>query len=76
MEAINAATGLPTAWAALLKSYLYYITSVYGGPAFQQFGLGGPLLSPNAGGYIAKRSVHDWLYGEALDLLVDCHFIF
>ncbi len=46
------------------KGYLLYITKEYGGAAFQQFGLGGPLLSANAGGFIAKRSVHDWLYGE------------
>jgi hypothetical protein len=61
---IVSTTQLPAAWVGLLKGYLYYVTSVYGGPAMQSFVLGGPLLSANAGGYIAKRSVHDWLYGE------------
>ena len=65
MDAISATTQLPANWAGLLKGYLYYVTKVYGGPAMQNFVLGGPLLSANAGGYIAKRSVHDWLYGAS-----------
>lgn len=55
----------PICNTSLLQGYLYYITGIYGGPAMQNFVLGGPLLSANAGGYVAKRSVHDWLYGEA-----------
>lgn len=71
--AISATTGLPEPVCALLKGYLYYITGVYGGPAFQEFALGGPLLSPNAGGFIAKKNIHDWLYGEVVnDMLMVC----
>lgn len=66
MTVITATTQLPADWAGLLKGYLYYVTKSYGGPAMQNFVLGGPLLSANAGGYIAKRNVHDWLYGAAM----------
>jgi hypothetical protein len=66
VDVIATTTQLPVAWVGLLKGYLYYVTSVYGGPAMQNFVLGGPLLSANAGGFVAKRSVHDWLYGEAV----------
>lgn len=52
-------------WVELYHNYLFYITSIYGGPGFQQGALLGPLLSPTAGGFIAKRSVQDWLYGAA-----------
>lgn len=62
-SAVAAATGLPVPWVQLYSGYLLYVAKVYGGPAFQMHALGGPLLSDNAGGYIAKRSVHDWLYG-------------
>jgi hypothetical protein len=66
VNVITATTQLSADWAGLLKGYLYYVTKSYGGPAMQDFVLGGPLLSANAGGYIAKRSVHDWLYGAAM----------
>lgn len=56
-------TGLPVAWVQLYSGYLLYVAKEYGGTAFQDLALGGPLLSENAGGFIAKRSVHDWLYG-------------
>lgn len=51
------------AWITLYSKYLLYMTAVYGAPAFQQFGLGGALLSSAAGGFIARKSVHEWLYG-------------
>ncbi len=58
------------AWAELYQKYLFYVTAVYGKDGFQGTTVGagalkGPLLSPNAGGFIAKRSVYDWLYGGA-----------
>ena len=58
-----ARTGLPVAWVRLYSGYLLYVAKEYGGTVFQDVVLGGPLLSRNAGGFIAKRSVHDWLYG-------------
>ena len=63
--AVANTTGLPVAWVELYSGYLLYATKVYGGSAFQDSFLSGPLLSANAGGFIAKRSVQEWLYGVA-----------
>ncbi len=72
---VAALTGLPLAWIGLYTGYLYYIAKEYGGPAFQEYGLYGPLLSPAAGGFIANKTVYQWLYGVAevaVCISVDC----
>lgn len=57
--------GLGTAQVQAVQGYLYWVaqnfvvpSGLYGGPA-------GKLLDPTAGGLLAKRSVHDWLYGNS-----------
>ena len=62
---VAALTGLPQAWVELYSGYLFYVAKEFGGPAFQTYFLGGPLLSPSAGGFIANKTIYEWLYGAA-----------
>ena len=71
---VAALTSLPLAYVELYTGYLYYIAKEFGGPAFQEYALGGPLLSPNAGGFIANKTIYEWLYGEA-EVAVCIHVI-
>jgi len=61
---VAAITQLPLAWVELYSGYLYYVAKTFGGAAFQSYVLGGPLLSPDAGGFIANKTIYQWLYGE------------
>lgn len=69
---VAASTGLPVAWVQLYTDYLLYVAKMYGGTAFQDMVLGGPLLSDSAGGFIVKRSIHDWLYGAIRFSALQC----
>ena len=65
---VAAITQLPLAWVELYSGYLYYVAKTFGGAAFQSYVLGGPLLSPDAGGFIANKTIYEWLYGTAAAL--------
>ena len=61
---VAAITQLPVAWVELYSGYLYYVAKTFGGAAFQSYVLGGPLLSADAGGFIANKTIYQWLYGD------------
>jgi len=66
---VAAITQLPLPWVELYSGYLYYVAKTFGGAAFQSYVLGGPLLSPDAGGFIANKTIYQWLYGEPSDVM-------
>ena len=54
----------------MLQGYLYWVAEYYIVPSALYGSPTGQLLDPTAGGFLVKRLIQDWMYGELCDYVL------